>query len=58
MLLVGALEEAKPGDKILLVSYGDGSDVFIFEATEHIHRREQGKRFFVVARMRKRDCPS
>jgi 3-hydroxy-3-methylglutaryl CoA synthase len=36
MLLVAALEEVKPGDKILLASYGDGSDVFILETTEHI----------------------
>jgi hydroxymethylglutaryl-CoA synthase len=39
MVLVGALEEAKPGDKILLASYGDGSDVFILEATEHIKNK-------------------
>ncbi len=32
MLLVSALEESKPGDKILLASYGDGSDAFIIEA--------------------------
>jgi hydroxymethylglutaryl-CoA synthase len=36
MLLVAALEKAKPGDKMLLASYGDGSDVFILEATDHI----------------------
>jgi hydroxymethylglutaryl-CoA synthase len=33
MMLVSALEEAKPGDKMLVASYGDGSDSFILEAT-------------------------
>jgi len=36
MGLVSALEEAKPGDKILVVSYGSGSDVLFFEATDKI----------------------
>jgi hydroxymethylglutaryl-CoA synthase len=40
MLLIAALQEAKPGDKILLASYGDGSDVFILEATEYNNRKE------------------
>ena len=39
MMLIAALEEAKPGDKILLASYGDGSDVFILETTEHIKNK-------------------
>jgi len=38
MMLAGALEEAKPGDRILVTSYGDGSDAFIMELTE-----QQGK---------------
>jgi len=36
MILVGALEEAKPGDKILVASYGSGSDALFFEAAEGI----------------------
>jgi hydroxymethylglutaryl-CoA synthase len=28
MLLIAALEDAKPGDRLLLASYGDGCDVF------------------------------
>jgi len=39
MMLIAALEEAKPGDKILLASYGNGSDTFILEATEHIKNK-------------------
>jgi 3-hydroxy-3-methylglutaryl CoA synthase len=36
MLLAAALEEAKPGDRLLLVSYGDGCDVFILTVTPEI----------------------
>ncbi len=36
MLLVAALEQAKPGDRILLASYGNGSDAFVLRVTEQI----------------------
>jgi len=36
MLLTSALDEAKAGDRLLLVSYGDGCDVFILKVTEEI----------------------
>ncbi len=36
MLLVAALEEARPGDRILLASYGNGSDVLVLEVKEKI----------------------
>jgi len=38
MLLVAALEEAKPGDKILLASYGDGADAYLLEVTSEIEK--------------------
>ncbi len=38
LMLIVALEEAKPGDRILFASYGDGSDAFIFRVTEDISR--------------------
>ncbi len=38
MLLVAALEEAKAGDRILLASYGDGSDAFVLKVTEQIEK--------------------
>lgn len=38
MMLVSALEEAKPGDKILVASYGNGSDAFFLQVTEEIER--------------------
>ena len=38
MMLVAALEEAKPGDKILCASYGNGADVLLFQVTKDISR--------------------
>ena len=38
LMLVGALENAKAGDKILLISYGNGIDIFILQVTEHIEK--------------------
>jgi hydroxymethylglutaryl-CoA synthase len=38
LMLVRALEESKPGDKILLISYGSGCDALFFEVTDHIHK--------------------
>jgi 3-hydroxy-3-methylglutaryl CoA synthase len=33
MLLIAAIEEAQPGDRLLLVSYGDGCDIFSLQVT-------------------------
>lgn len=38
MTLAGALEEAKPGDKILIASYGDGADAHALRVTEGIEK--------------------
>jgi len=38
MLLIAALEEAKAGDRILLASYGNGSDAFVLKVTEQIEK--------------------
>jgi len=38
MLLIAALEEAKPGDKLVVASYGDGGDAFLIEVTDEITR--------------------
>ncbi len=38
MLLVAALEEARPGDTILLANYGNGADILLFKVTENIGR--------------------
>lgn len=36
MSLIGVLEEANPGEKILMASYGNGSDVFTLKTTDLI----------------------
>jgi len=36
VMLVAALEEANPGDKLLVASFGQGCDVMAFEVTEKI----------------------
>ncbi|MFO7711837.1 MAG: OB-fold domain-containing protein [Dehalococcoidia bacterium] len=36
MMLVAALEEAKPGDKILVAGFGNGSDALFFRVTDEI----------------------
>ncbi len=38
MMLVAALEEAKPGDKILVASFGNGCDVLFLQVTEEIKK--------------------
>jgi len=43
MMLVAALEEAKPGDKLLFASYGDGCDVYIFKVSAEIEKN-RGRR--------------
>ena len=34
MMLIATLEEAKPGDRILLADYGNGADAFLLQVTE------------------------
>jgi len=43
MMLVSVLEEAKPGDKLLLANYGDGCDAYVLQVTDEI-RNIKGKR--------------
>lgn len=38
MILVAALEEAKPGDRILFATYGDGADAYILRVNEQIEK--------------------
>jgi 3-hydroxy-3-methylglutaryl CoA synthase len=38
MLLVAALEEAKPGGKLLLANYGDGAEALAISVTEQVSR--------------------
>jgi hydroxymethylglutaryl-CoA synthase len=43
VMLASALEAAKPGDKILVVSFGSGCDALYFEATDKIGKKREGK---------------
>ena len=52
MMLVAALEDAKPGDKILVASYGNGADAMFFQVTEHIEkaRNRRGTKKYLASR--------
>jgi len=39
--LIGALEKSNPGDKILLASYGNGSDAILLTVTEEINKLKE-----------------
>ena len=41
VMLVAALETAKPGDRILVVGFGQGADALLFEVTEAIARQPE-----------------
>ncbi len=40
MMLVAALEDAEPGDKILFANYGNGADAFLIEVTDAIKKKK------------------
>jgi hydroxymethylglutaryl-CoA synthase len=42
LMLAAALEEAKPGDRILFACYGDGCDAFLLRVTEEVSRIRTG----------------
>jgi len=39
LLLAAALEAAKPGDRLLLLAYGEGADGFLLQVTDEITKR-------------------
>ncbi|MGX9135121.1 OB-fold domain-containing protein [Rummeliibacillus sp. JY-2-4R] len=43
MMLVSALEHAKPGDRLLVMSFSEGLDFLLFEVTDAITRFEERK---------------
>jgi len=43
MILISALEGAKPGDRILFANYGDGADAFILQVNSQIEKSKQRK---------------
>jgi 3-hydroxy-3-methylglutaryl CoA synthase len=40
VMLIRALEEAEPGDRILVVSFGSGCDTLYFEATNNVEHKK------------------
>ena len=44
MLLVAALEDAKPGDKIVVAGFGSGSDALLFQVTDEINNLKGPKK--------------
>jgi len=57
LLLTAALEQAKPGDLILMVSYGDGADAVLLRATERLAQYRTALSLFAQIE-RKRLLPS
>jgi hydroxymethylglutaryl-CoA synthase len=53
VMLVHALQEAKPGDRILVVSFGQGCDALVFEATAALPAM-QGARRGIVGSLKRR----
>lgn len=53
MILVAALEEAKPGERILFVNYGDGADALMLKVTDRIGKLNgrRGVRRHLAAKM-------
>ncbi len=45
VMLVAALEQAKPGDKILFASYGNGADAFALQVTDAIQNLGERRGF-------------
>ena len=43
VMLAKALEDAKPGDKLMVISFGSGCDAICFEVTENIAKLQNGK---------------
>jgi hydroxymethylglutaryl-CoA synthase len=43
IMLAGALDQAKPGDRLLVVSFGSGCDALFFEITENITKNGTGR---------------
>jgi hydroxymethylglutaryl-CoA synthase len=50
LALAAALEEARPGDRVLVVGYGAGADVLLFQATERLEAWD--RRRGVLAQLR------
>lgn len=50
MILVGALEEAKMGDRILLANYGDGADAYVIRVADDIGNNRGSMRRYLESK--------
>jgi hydroxymethylglutaryl-CoA synthase len=57
MMLAGALEQAKAGDKMLVINHGDGADAFLLELTEAF-APVAGRNGLMGHLLRKRNLPN
>lgn len=48
LMLAMTLQNAKPGQKVLLASFGQGADVMVFETTEHLETVNQRQSKFML----------
>lgn len=55
VMLVHALQEAKPGDRILVVSFGQGCDALLFEATAALPAMAKARRGIVGSLERRKE---
>jgi 3-hydroxy-3-methylglutaryl CoA synthase len=58
LMLVSALEEARAGDRLLLASYGDGSDAFLLQVTDEINKVKHSRRGVEGSLASKKPLPS
>ncbi|MGB6836744.1 MAG: OB-fold domain-containing protein [Dehalococcoidia bacterium] len=57
MMLAGALEQAKAGEKLLVINHGDGADAFLVEVAEAF-APAAGRKGLVGHLLQKRDLPN
>lgn len=57
MMLAGALEQSKAGDKMLVINHGDGADAFLLEVTEEF-APAPGRRGLMGHLLQKRNLPN
>ncbi len=55
VMLVHALQEAKPGERILVASFGNGSDALVFEATADLPAVQRARRGVIGSLKRRKE---
>lgn len=58
MLLISALEDSKPGDKLVVAGFGNGSDAILFQVTQGISEVRSQKKGIKACLKRKKDLGS